>query len=154
MTLFEEVDKKATEDRVRDFFHQDLQKYLQICGKHRADLKSPVMNGMPKASPTGNVQEDKMMDIEEAKLIVRCAIKAVYNCEAVSSKILQCCFIDNERNWQVANELGYGHTQFNKKKSYALREFATRFDYLCAANGLNLPSLIIYKKKSGKRVEN
>jgi ArpU family phage transcriptional regulator len=124
-----EVNLKATASNVRDFFNDQLDRYLALSGKHRADLKSPVSDGQPSGSPVGNSTENRMMNIWLAEQIVDCVGKAMCNCTKKSQRLLLGRYADDMLAYQVAMELNISTATFSRDQIYALNEFADRYEY-------------------------
>ena len=129
MGLIPEVNLKATADNVRNFFNDQLDRYLALSGKHRADLKSPVSDGQPSGSPVGNSTENRMMNIWLAEQIVDCVGKAMCNCTKKSQQLLLGRYADDMLAYQVAMELNISTATFSRDQIYALNEFADRYEY-------------------------
>lgn len=127
--LLREVNLKATASNVRDFFNDQLDRYLALSGKHRADLKSPVSDGQPSGSPVGNSTENRMMNIWLAEQIVDCVGKAMCNCTKKSQQLLLGRYADDMLAYQVAMELNISTATFSRDQIYALNEFADRYEY-------------------------
>lgn len=128
-SLLREVNLKATASNVRDFFNDQLDRYLALSGKHRADLKSPVSDGQPTGSPVGNSTENRMMNIWLAEQIVDCVGKAMCNCTKKSQQLLLGRYADDMLAYQVAMELNISTATFSRDQIYALNEFADRYEY-------------------------
>lgn len=128
-SLLREVNLKATASNVRDFFNDQLDRYLALSGKHRADLKSPVSDGQPTGSPVGNSTENRMMSIWLAEQIVDCVGKAMCNCTKKSQQLLLGRYADDMLAYQVAMELNISTATFSRDQIYALNEFADRYEY-------------------------
>ena len=127
--LLRDVNLKATASNVRDFFNDQLDRYLALSGKHRADLKSPVSDGQPSGSPVGNSTENRMMNIWLAEQIVDCVGKAMCNCTKKSQQLLLGRYADDMLAYQVAMELNISTATFSRDQIYALNEFADRYEY-------------------------
>ena len=128
-SLLREVNLKATASNVRDFFNYQLDRYLALSGKHRADLKSPVSDGQPSGNPVGNSTENRMMNIWLAEQIVDCVGKAMCNCTKNSQQLLLGRYADDMLAYQVAMELNISTATFSRDQIYALNEFADRYEY-------------------------
>lgn len=128
-SLLREVNLKATASNVRDFFNDQLDRYLALSGKHRADLKSPVSDGQPSGSPVGNSTENRMMNIWLAEQIVDCVGKAMCNCTKKSQQLLLGRYADDMLAYQVAMELNISTATFSRDQINALNEFADRYEY-------------------------
>lgn len=128
-SLLREVNLKATASNVRNFFNDQLDRYLALSGKHRADLKSPVSDGQPSGSPVGNSTENRMMNIWLAEQIVDCVGKAMCNCTKKSQQLLLGRYADDMLAYQVAMELNISTATFSRDQIYALNEFADRYEY-------------------------
>lgn len=129
MGLIPKVNLKATASNVRNFFNDQLDRYLALSGKHRADLKSPVSDGQPSGSPVGNSTENRMINIWLAEQIVDCVGKAMCNCTKKSQQLLLGRYADGMLAYQVAMELNLSSATFSRDQVSALNEFADRFEY-------------------------
>lgn len=129
MGLIPKVNLKATASNVRNFFNDQLDRYLALSGKHRADLKSPVSDGQPSGNPVGNSTENRMLNIWLAEQIVDCVGKAMCNCTKKSQQLLLGRYADDMLAYQVAMELNISTATFSRDQIYALNEFADRYEY-------------------------
>lgn len=140
-----DIDTKATADNVRRFLTNDLQRYLQIAGTNRIDLKSPQITGMPKGSPVGNTNEQHYVEVAYAESVVCCVSRAISNCRAFSNAILTKKYIDGLPDWKIAVELQYSFSRYKDLKRIALCEFADRYLYQTTHNHIDVNDLHVYK---------
>ena len=127
--LFKPIDRKRTAENVRNFFDNQLDRYLALSGKHRGDLKSPVSDGQPTGSPVGNSTENRMISVWLAEQIIDCVGKAMRNCTKQSQELLLGRYADNLLAYQVATELNLSSATFSRDQVTALNEFADRYEY-------------------------
>ena len=136
MQLFREVDRRATAWRVIRFLDRPLDHYLALSGKRRADLKSPSMDGMPKAPVKGNASENRMLAIWLASEVVDCVGSAIRNMTRESQKILLSRYSDQMLTYNIAQELNISAATYSRKQERALCEFADRFEYQVVKHGI------------------
>lgn len=129
ITLFRQINRKKTAQKVRDFLSHELDHYLAMSGKHRGDLKSPTNDGQPKGSPAGNAMENRMLNIWLAEQIIECVSKAICNCTKKSQQVLLGRYADGLLTYQIASELNLSLATFSRDQINALNEFADRFEY-------------------------
>lgn len=136
MPLFREIDRHATAWRVIRFLDKPLDHYLALSGKRRADLKSPVLDSQPKGTPSGNVNEERMMNIWLAEQVVDCVGSAMRNMTKESQKILLNRYSDQMLTYAIAQTLSISSATYSRKQERALCEFADRFEYQVVKHGI------------------
>lgn len=133
MSFLLEVDPKKTGERVDRYLKHDFERYLRLSGKHRTDISSPSLSGMPGGS-IGNGQENKVIEGAYAGQVVAAIASTIRNCSDYDErkpykKILIDYYIKGMQNFKIAQRIGYSERQFDHKKQMALCEFADRFEY-------------------------
>lgn len=131
-----DIDCQATARRVAHFFDKKLDRYLALSGKRRYDLKSPVIDGMPKASAKGNASENRLLAIWLASEVVDCVGSAMRNMTRESQKILLSRYSDRMLTYNIAQELNISAATYSRKQERALCEFADRFEYQVVKHGI------------------
>ena len=133
--LFVEVDDKETCRQVKHFFNKRFDHYLNLSGNRRFNLKSPIINGMPKADRNINRQDLMMLRIFHAQKIVECVSDAINECTNTVDKpykaILIGSYFEHKTLTQIRKELGFTshqQTKLSNLKNKALIEFAERFE--------------------------
>lgn len=143
-----EIDYVATAKKVTKFLDKKLDRYLALSGKQRFDLKSPEMDGMPKAPTKGNASESRMLNIWLAGEVVDCVGCAMRNMTKESQQILLSRYSDNMMVYKIAQELNYSASTYTRRQEKALCEFADRFEFQVIKHGIHteIKDLHVYKK--------
>lgn len=131
-----DIDCQATARKVTEFLGKKLDRYLALSGKQRFDLKSPGMDGMPKAPHRGNASESRMLNIWLAEEVVDCVGCTMRNMTRESQKILYSRYTDNMLTYNIARELNISAATYNRKQEKALCEFADRFEFQIVKHGI------------------
>lgn len=148
MPLFREIDRHATTWRVIRFLDKPLDHYLALSGKRRADLKSPVLDSQPKGTPSGNVNEERMMNIWLAEQVIECTMLAMQHSRKQCQDLLLGKYaIEQMASSDLAEALHVSSTTFSERHQEALNEFADRFEYWINKRGLEdeVPDLHVYR---------
>lgn len=124
-----DIDYLATAKKVTKFLDKKLDRYLALSGKQRYDLKSPGMDGMPKAPAHGNASENRMLNIWLAEQVVDCVGRAMQNMNKESQRILLNRYCDNMMVYKIAQKLNYSASTYTRRQEKALCEFADRFEF-------------------------
>lgn len=148
MDLLKPINKRATLMNTRKFLANDLNEYLTLSNDNRADLKSPNIDGQPKA-PYYDSNDSRIIRIMEAQKIINCVSISIQNCldssRAPYKTILISYFIDGLNMIQVQDKLGLSASRTASLKSKALLEFAERFTTAQFLNQVSNPiKLIVY----------
>ena len=146
--LFKDIDRRATARHVVHFLNDQLDHYLALSGKHRADLKSPILDSQPKGTPSDNANEDRMINIWLAGQVVDCVALAMQHSRKQCQDVLLGEYtVDEMSNNELAEALHLSTTTFTERKQEALNEFADRFEYWIAKRGLTgeVPDLHVYQ---------
>lgn len=133
MSFLLEVDCQKTAERVDRYLKHDFERYLRLSGKHRTDISSPSLSGMPGGS-YGNGPENKVIEGIYAGQVVAAIAATIENCSCCDERrpykrILIDYYIKGLQNFKIAQEIGYSERQFDYKKKMAQCEFADRFEY-------------------------
>lgn len=133
MALFPEIDEKASCDKARQKL-KEYRHYARLAGRPLTDLKSPSMDGMPKAKSFQNGTEaslvarlDKVLDAEAHLGVIDNALAL---CSFNSKWCLYFCYCTPEDLplWQVAKRMGVDNASNVKyQKRSALLEFAEAY---------------------------
>lgn len=148
MNLGLEINYIATAKKVTKFLDEKLDHYLALSGKQRFDLKSPAMDGMPKAPTKGNASENRMININIAENVVDCVGQAMRNLTSESQQILLSRYSESMMVYKIAEELNYSASTFTRRQEKALCEFADRFEFQVIKHGLQdeVVDLHVYSK--------
>ena len=144
-----DIDCLKTARKVTDFLDKKLDRYLALSGKQRFDLKSPEMDGMPKAPSNGNNSENRMLNIWLAEEVVDCVGCSMRNMTKESQKILLSRYSDQMMVYKIAQELNYSASTYTRRQEKALCEFADRFEYQVIKHGIHteVADLHVYKNE-------
>ncbi len=132
-----DIDCLKTARKVTEFLEKKLDRYLALSGKQRFDLKSPGMNGMPKAPSHGNGSENRMLNIWLAEEVVDCVGCAMRNMTKESQRILLSRYSDQMLTYNIARELNISSATYSRKQEKALCEFADRFEFQLVKHGIH-----------------
>lgn len=127
--LFQELDCDKTCDRVDDFLTKDLEKLILMSGRNLTDLRSPTLSSAPAHSNGTNHAEASIIRGLNAEAELRAIHLTIYHLPEMSKIIMRDLYIYQMENWQVADAIRYGHTQFNTLKRRAQLFFADSFDH-------------------------
>jgi ArpU family phage transcriptional regulator len=146
-----DIDQKETANRVRIFFKYTFPNYLIKAGFHRTDLSSPQLDLTGVASHSGNGVENKMMKILDMQNRCKAIYQAIDHCSDSPSQpfrtILKALYIDELKDWQVANKVKYSDSRYSDLKRYALCQFADSIETWKIKYDVDIPELNIYKYK-------
>lgn len=124
-TLFPEVDEKATIQNVTHFLAVTLPKMVRVSGQSMTDLKSPTYDGMPKAQPSGNSTDARIVRRLYAEQVVHQTIEAIHHCSDTSRTILDSLYLRGDTDTMCLMYSGYSESSyFHVRKPRALLEFA------------------------------
>lgn len=144
-----DIDYLKTARKVTNFLDKKLDRYLALSGKQRFDLKSPGMDGMPKAPSHGNGSENRMLNIWLAEEVVDCVGCAMRNMTKESQRILLSRYSDQMMVYKIAQELNYSASTYTRRQEKALCEFADRFEFQIIRHGIHteVADLHVYKNE-------
>lgn len=127
--LFEELDCNKTCDRVDDFLTDDLERFILMSGRNLTDLRSPSLSLAPGHSSGENHAEAAIIRGLNAEAEIRAIHHTIYHLPEMSKIIMRDLYIYQMENWQVADAIRYGHTQYNALRRKAQLFFADSFDH-------------------------
>ncbi|WP_304682899.1 ArpU family phage packaging/lysis transcriptional regulator [uncultured Limosilactobacillus sp.] len=133
-----DIDCLKTARKVTEFLEKKLDRYLALSGKQRFDLKSPGMDGMPKAPSHSNASESRMLNIWLAEEVVDCVGCAMRNMTKESQRILLSRYSDQMLTYNIARELSISSSTYSRKQEKALCEFADRFEFQLVKHGIQI----------------
>ena len=144
-----DLDCLKTARKVTEFLEKKLDRYLALSGKQRFDLKSPGMDGMPKAPSHGNGSESRMLNIWLAEEVVDCVGCAMRNMTKESQRILLSRYSDQMMVYKIAQELNYSASTYTRRQEKALCEFSDRFEFQIIRHGIHTEGadLHVYKNE-------
>ena len=144
-----DIDCLKTARKVTNFLDKKLDRYLALSGKQRFDLKSPGMDGMPKAPSHGNGSENRMLNIWLAEEVVDCVGCAMRNMTKESQRILLSRYSDQMMVYKIAQELNYSASTYTRRQEKALCEFADRFEFQVIRHNIHteVADLHVYKNE-------
>lgn len=123
---FPQVDQTATAKRVREFLDKDFMLCVRRLNRRPQDLKSPVFDTQPKGAPTGNGNEQKIIEYLYMKEVYQAVGVAIGNCSRRANEILVGCYLDELPDNVMQERLGFSHAHYNTLKQRALNELADR----------------------------
>lgn len=124
----DDIDLFKTAENVDWFLQHGLEKAVRVVNINIADLKSPSMDGLPKAPNFSNTFEEKMVQYIDSRNLVE-GFKRVYpNCNIITQKIIKCLYLQGMDNQTVMQLLDYEHSRYADIKRNALNEFADRYE--------------------------
>ncbi|MEJ1313652.1 ArpU family phage packaging/lysis transcriptional regulator [Latilactobacillus sakei] len=125
--LFPQVNEKATIDKVKHFFKDELPKAQRYSHKDISGIKSPTVSDMPGGGSVSNHVEDRITQrIYAGQVVDRCR-EAIECCDAISQQILWSVYVKDNTVMGTQLESGYGETRFRYYKNRACLQFADAF---------------------------
>jgi len=101
---------------------------IRTSGQDITGLKSPSMDGMPKAPGFNNNADSTIVRRVTAEQIVKRTIEAIGHCDNTSKDVLSYLYLDNYTDTMCYMDLGYSESYyFHKVKPAALLEFADAY---------------------------
>lgn len=149
-TLFAEskLNRSDTALKVKAFFENDFDHYLNLAGAHRADISSPTMDITGIATHGLNSQDERMAVNIDAANCVTAVDHTISSCSNSGEKpygtILYYSYIKNISNYVIAERLGYQMTRYYELKNRALVEFAERMELWRKRDHSSLKSLLVF----------
>lgn len=122
------IDSKETAANVRRFWTHGINRYLYQAGLHRNQLKSPTMSLTGGSHGGGNHTEDQIIKGMEATRMCHCIKDTLENCEPLTYQIIVAVYIEDIKDWQMADKLCYSSSQYQYIKRGCMCEFAERFE--------------------------
>lgn len=151
-TLFSEkkLNKLDTAQRVKDFFENDFDHYLNLAGAHRTDISSPTMDITGISAHGINHQDASMainIDAANCVLAVDHTISSCSNSgERPYGTILYYSYIKNLSNYVIAERLGYQMSRYYELKNRALVEFAERMELWRKRDNTSINTLCVFEE--------
>lgn len=149
-TLFvkSKLNNIETVQKVKDFFDNDFDHYLNLAGEHRADISSPTMDITGIATHGINHQDESMAINIDAANCVLAVDHTISSCSNSGEKpygtILYLFYVKNMNNYLIAERLGYQMTRYYELKNRALMEFAERMELWRKRDHSSIKSLLVY----------
>lgn len=122
------IDYNTTAANVRRFLSKGINRYLYQAGMHRNQLKSPTMSLTGGSHGGGNHTEDQIIKGMEATRMCHCIKDTLENCEPLTYQIIVAVYIEDIKDWQMADKLCYSPSQYQNIKRSCMCEFAERFE--------------------------
>ena len=123
-----EIDEKATIKNTRKFFEKDLERYQTMCAG-RYDIHSLNFDNIKvnsSVNPSAVANRYNLIIAYNDRLA--CLKPAIDNCTNEPTKpykrVLELKYLKHLLAWQVAENIGYSHTQYNVIYKQALLQFA------------------------------
>ena len=123
-----EIDEKATIKNTRKFFEKDLERYQTMCAG-RYDIHSLNFDNIKvnsSVNPSAVANRYNLIIAYNDRLA--CLKPAIDNCTNEPTKpykrVLELKYLKQLLAWQVAENIGYSHTQYNVIYKQALLQFA------------------------------
>lgn len=124
-TLFPEIDEEATLQNVTHFLRVALPKMVRVSGQSMTDLKSPSYDGMPKAQPSGNATDARIVRRLYAEQVVKRTVEAIKHCDKDCRNILDDLYLQELSDTMCFMDLGFSESSyFHYWKPKALLQFA------------------------------
>lgn len=152
-------DYYETARTAKKFLNRNFQHYLNLCGMHRNQLKSPQLSFAPGSTYQNGVEKRTIADLQNqidvtdpAKRVVSAIYRSMDNCTDTMlkpyRKILLGTYIEGKTISQLSIETHLSEKSISNKKASALCEFADRLEYWkrfynCASE---IPYLIVEKR--------
>ena len=122
------IDYNTTAANVRRFLSKGINRYLYQAGMHRNQLKSPTMSLTGGSHGGGNHTEDQIIKGMEATRMCHRIKDTLENCEPLTYQIIVAVYIEDIKDWQMADKLCYSPSQYQNIKRSCMCEFAERFE--------------------------
>lgn len=128
MELLPEIDEKKTIKNVVHFLSGHKVRVLRA-GRSISSLQSPRLDGMPKSPSKKNTAGGRLAESAQAQQEVDETVRAVSCLDSNSRLIIERLFIDEApwTNTDVARELNFERTKYNRLKRWALLSFAEAY---------------------------
>lgn len=128
MYLLRPVDTDATIEKCKHHLKVTLPRMIRTSGQDVASLKSPSMDGMPKAPSYKNNADSTIVRRLAAEQIVRRTIEAISNCDATAKQVLSFLYLDQYTDTMCYMAIGYSRSHyFDVIKPDALLQFADTY---------------------------
>lgn len=146
-----EIDEKATIKNTRKFFEKDLERYKTMCAGrydiHGLNFKNIKVN----SSINSDAVASRYNLIIAYNDRLACLKPAIDNCTNEPTKpykrILELRYLKHMQAWQIAENIGYSHTQYGTILNRAFLQFADIYLMEQLKQGVNdILDLHEYKK--------
>ena len=130
MGFFKEVNFNATRANAKRTL-KNYRRLKRITGQSSIDIKSPIMDDMPKAPRRGNRVEDAIIQHADSQDELKAIESALQALSMTSEQILRLyfCKADRYSNQAIAYEVGYSLRSIEDYKAQALIEFAEAYKH-------------------------
>src|SRR5699024_10115668 len=130
MGFFKEVNFNATRGNAKRILN-NYRRLKRIAGRDAINLKSPIMDDMPKAQRYGNSVEDAIIQHADSQDELKAIESALQALSMTSEQILRLyfCKADRYSNQAIAYEVGYSLRSIEDYKAQALMEFAEAYKH-------------------------
>ena len=130
MGFFKEVNFNATRANAKRTL-KNYRRLKRIAGRSSIDIKSPIMDDMPKAPRYGNRVEDAIIQRADSEDELQAIDNALEALSMTSRQILRLyfCKADRYSNQAIAYEVGYSLRSIEDYKAQALIEFAEAYKH-------------------------
>lgn len=129
-SLFPELDEDQTIEKCKHYLEKVYPRLKLISHVEVGTLKSPNMDGMPRADTKTNTLPDTIVRRIYAKQAVQYTKRAIYACANTDQQILKGLYLRFEQDQNVFGELNLSETRYYKKyKPHALLAFADAYLY-------------------------
>lgn len=130
MGFFKEVNFNATRANAKRTL-KNYRRLKRITGQSSIDIKSPIMDDMPKAPRHGNRVEDAIIQHADSQDELKAIESALQALSMTSEQILRLyfCKADRYSNQAIAYEVGYSLRSIEDYKAQALMEFAEAYKH-------------------------
>lgn len=127
-SLFPEIDTEATIRNCKHHLTRILPKMVRTSGESLNQLRSPSMDGMPKAESVSNNADVTIVRRVYAEQVVKRTIEAISRCDEKSKEVLDMLYLQDYTDTMCYMSIGYsrGH-YFDHVKPEALLQFADAY---------------------------
>lgn len=132
LSLFKKakLNKAKTAQKVKNFFADDFDHYLNLANKHLSDISSPQLDPNGATNHDGKNHQDENIVINiDAHACVAAVDHTINSCDYNHAIILYLYFIKHNTDETIAQRLHCQLTRYYEIKTDALVEFAERMDY-------------------------
>ena len=146
-----EIDEKATIKNTRKFFEKDLERYQAMCAGRYDIHGSNFKNIKVNSSINSDAVASRYNLIIAYNDRLACLKPAIDNCTNEPTKpykrVLELRYLKHMQAWQIADNIGYSHTQYGTILNRAFLQFADIYLMEQLKQGVNdILDLHEYKK--------
>ena len=132
-TKNKKLDTKQTQGNVRAFFEQELPIIMAQAHINYIDLKSPIIDDMPRSRHVGNAMDNKATNYIQARQWLKEIIEAIKYVPEKPRQFLKYRYLDNLTWTQVEVRSGYsrkrGQDLINDGFIYFANSFIDTYDF-------------------------